>query len=117
MKILWKNVWYNLVTRRWHLLKYYWTGQHKDSYYPLSNWGRWYYPYKHSWTKKQEDVLNAKLAAAVEKFDFEMPLSMKVEFAYHVYHDPLIRFPKRRSTDPPSTPTNTDENDTDDQST
>ncbi len=38
---------------------------------------------------------------------------------YHVFHDPLIRFPERRSpaTQPRSTPRQSDEDDTDDQST
>lgn len=108
--ILWKNVWYNLVIRQWHLLKYYWKGQHKDSYYPLPDWGRWYYPYKQSWTKKQEDRLYAELEAAAKKLKFQKP----VDFAYHVYHDSIISFPishHPNTGQQPNTPRNCHEDD------
>ena len=93
MKILWKNVWYNLVVRQWHLLKYYWKQQHKATYYPLSDWSRWYYPYKQPWTKEHEDKLNAELDVAIKKLKFQRPLTLSAGEirAHHVYHDPINR--------------------------
>lgn len=101
MKILWKNVWYNLVARRWHLIKYYWKKQHKNTYYPLSDWSRWYYPYKQPWTKKQENKLNAELDVATKKLKFQRPLSLSasdIYYYYYIYHDPIIRFPELNHT-------------------
>ncbi len=72
--ILWKNIWYNLVVQQWCTLKYYWRGQHKDSYYPFVNWGSFYYPRLLPWTTTQQDKLYADLDAATKKLKFRKPL-------------------------------------------
>lgn len=88
--ILWKNVWYNLVTRWWHLFKYYWKGLHN------SEWWRFHYPNTKPWTKDQEAGLRKQFDRAVRDMKFNLPrLLDSVHCA--IFHDPLIRFPERRS--------------------
>lgn len=74
MKILWKNVWYNLITRWYYWFKYRWAGQHKDSYYPLANWSCWYYPHFKCWTQRQQDQFDAELDYYMHNLRFIPPL-------------------------------------------
>ncbi len=76
--VLWKNVWYNLVSRQWYLLKYYWRGLYKTTYYPLSGWNRFYRPFIHPWTKAQEDKLYEVLRKAVRNTVLQSPSLRKI---------------------------------------
>ena len=73
--VLWKNVWYNLVIRQIDLFKYYWKGQHKYIYHPLTKRNRFYRPFIHPWTKAQEDKLYEALHKAVRNTVFRLPLT------------------------------------------
>ena len=117
MKILWKNVWYNLVLRNFSRIKYYWGGLHKDSHYPFTNWSAWYYPFPMLWTKEQEDKLYAELDEAVKKLEFRKPLTTQDS----IWYDPriLLLFPEdsHRPGHKPDAPRNSHEDDTDHKAT
>ena len=68
MKILWKNVWYNLVGRRHELFLYYRWGMNK------SIWRCNYYPHLQPWTKKQEDHLYDEFNLMADDLNSKPPM-------------------------------------------
>jgi len=96
--IMWKNVWYNLAGRIPQLYDYYRHGLNK------SVWRCYYYPHLQPWTKAQEDHL-------YREFEIAMDINPCVSPVFK------LRYPRSPAAQPPSTPANTDEDNTDDQGT